>query len=585
LGDFQLADSLLAEAARGGAVLTRDGRYAGQALVAGGRPVQAGADAAGLLARLKEVEALAGQKEKAAAGLAGQQAAAEAAAAALARNRATADLNQAEKDLSLAEQEAGQAEKRRRALAGEVAETERAAEALTAKLAAGRISRAEAEARAEAARERADGLKTKLREAAEALDETRNASDEASARAAASAEKLDRARHDLDLAARWLAEAEEGLAAREAEAEGLAGEIAALTERSRDLADQVAAFPERLRLSEAALEETRRDLAGEREKYQARENTTRELRRRREELHGVLNGQETEVLALDFDLERLAENLRRDWRVVMPEPGPEPPPAASPVEEPAAASGEKAGTELPAAPTELDPLDYAGRDLPPEAESRRGTLKAKIEALGEVSLGALEKEAELKAEYARYQTQYDDLTRAIADLKAGISRINHTCRILFEETFKAVDEKFREIFPILFEGGQGWLSLTDERAPLESGVEIHVHPPGKKLLVMSLLSGGEKALTALALIFALYLIKPSPFCLLDETDAPLDEANIDRFNRLLQRLSRASQIIMVTHNKRTMTICGTLYGVTMEAPGVSRLVSVNLAEAEAIADA
>ncbi|MDR2946917.1 MAG: AAA family ATPase, partial [Candidatus Adiutrix sp.] len=196
--------------------------------------------------------------------------------------------------------------------------------------------------------------------------------------------------------------------------------------------------------------------------------------------------------------------------------------------------------------------------------------------------GAIEREAELRAEYERYQSQYDDLTRAANDLKDSIQRINHTCRLRFAETFRQVDVKFREIFPILFEGGEGWLSLTDESDPLESGVEIHVHPPGKKVLVMSLLSGGEKALTALALIFALYLIKPSPFCLLDETDAPLDEANIDRFNRLLKQLGRTSQIIMVTHNKRTMQISHTLYGVTMETPGVSRLVSVNLAEAEAL---
>jgi chromosome segregation protein len=145
-----------------------------------------------------------------------------------------------------------------------------------------------------------------------------------------------------------------------------------------------------------------------------------------------------------------------------------------------------------------------------------------------------------------------------------------------------VDAKFQEIFPVLFEGGEGWLALSEHNDALEAGVEIHVHPPGKKIMVMSLLSGGEKALTALALIFALYLIKPSPFCLLDEADAPLDEANIDRFNRLLRKLSESSQIIMVTHNKRTMQISDTLYGVTMETPGVSRLVSVSMSQAQVL---
>ncbi|MDR2443505.1 MAG: AAA family ATPase, partial [Deltaproteobacteria bacterium] len=152
-------------------------------------------------------------------------------------------------------------------------------------------------------------------------------------------------------------------------------------------------------------------------------------------------------------------------------------------------------------------------------------------------------------------------------------------------TFQQADEKFRSIFPILFEGGQGWLALTNENDPLESGVEIHVHPPGKKITVMRSLSGGEKTLTSLCLIFALYLIKPSPFCLIDEADAALDEANIDRFNRLLRNLSESSQIIMVTHNKRTMQISDMLYGVTMESPGVSSLVRVNLAEAEVLSNA
>jgi chromosome segregation protein len=168
----------------------------------------------------------------------------------------------------------------------------------------------------------------------------------------------------------------------------------------------------------------------------------------------------------------------------------------------------------------------------------------------------------------------------VKNLRDSINRINRTCKIRFSSTFQAVDEKLREIFPLLFEGGEAWLTLTDDADPLESGVEIHVHPPGKKLTVMSLLSGGEKALVALALIFALYLIKPSPFCLLDETDAPLDEANIDRFNRLLTKLGQSSQIIMVTHNKRTMQISQTLYGVTMEEPGISKMVSVSLSELE-----
>ncbi|HMK65108.1 MAG TPA: AAA family ATPase, partial [Thermodesulfobacteriota bacterium] len=129
---------------------------------------------------------------------------------------------------------------------------------------------------------------------------------------------------------------------------------------------------------------------------------------------------------------------------------------------------------------------------------------------------------------------------------------------------------------ILFQGGTARLSLTDENDPLESGVEIIVHPPGKKVTNMTLLSGGEKALTALALLFSTYMVKPSPFCLLDEIDAFLDDANVERFKSLVQSIVQDSQIILITHNRRIMEMADTLYGVTMEQPGVSKLVSVNL---------
>jgi chromosome segregation protein len=244
--------------------------------------------------------------------------------------------------------------------------------------------------------------------------------------------------------------------------------------------------------------------------------------------------------------------------------------------------GQLAASQAP--PEKLDARFWAAQDIPPGAEAIRARLRERLAAMGEISLTAIEKETELQERYDYHKKHYDDLIQAIADLKQGINRVNQTCRELFSKTFTEANAKFREIFPVLFEGGEGWLGLSDEKDPLESGVEIHVHPPGKKIMVMSLLSGGEKALTALALIFALYLIKPSPFCLLDEADAPLDEANIDRFNRLLGRLSEASQIIMVTHNKRTMQICDTLYGVTMETPGVSRLVSVSLDQAEVLSN-
>ncbi len=141
-----------------------------------------------------------------------------------------------------------------------------------------------------------------------------------------------------------------------------------------------------------------------------------------------------------------------------------------------------------------------------------------------------------------------------------------------------VNEKFQQIFPRLFGGGRAGLALTEEGPGMEQGVEIFAQPPGKKLQSVNLLSGGEKALTAVSLIFAIFLIKPTPFCLLDEVDAPLDEANVGRYNEMVREMSKQSQFILITHNKRTMEVVDTLYGVTMEEPGISKLVTVKLRE-------
>ena len=144
------------------------------------------------------------------------------------------------------------------------------------------------------------------------------------------------------------------------------------------------------------------------------------------------------------------------------------------------------------------------------------------------------------------------------------------------ETFEQVNAQLQKVFPRLFEGGSAQLVLTDPNHPLETGVEYMIHPPGKKLTRMSLLSGGEKALSAIAFIFSLFLMRPTAFCLMDEIDAPLDEANVYRFNNLLKLIGEKSQIVMVTHNKKTMEFADILFGITMETKGVSKVVSVNL---------
>ena len=211
-----------------------------------------------------------------------------------------------------------------------------------------------------------------------------------------------------------------------------------------------------------------------------------------------------------------------------------------------------------------------------EIEGKLEQQKGLRQRLGEVNLIAIKEHEALKERYEFIKNQREDLINSIESLRLAIIKINRTSLDKFKKAFQEVDRKLKEVFPILFGGGTAGLRLTDETKPLESGVLVEAQPPGKKLSHMGLLSGGEKALVAMAFIFAIYMIKPSPFCILDEVDAPLDEANIDRFNNLLNEIKRASQIIMVTHSRRTMEIVDRLYGITMEKTGVSKIVSVGI---------
>jgi len=214
----------------------------------------------------------------------------------------------------------------------------------------------------------------------------------------------------------------------------------------------------------------------------------------------------------------------------------------------------------------------------PEERERLEDLKAQAERMGAINLTAIEEYDELARRHAFLSEQKSDLERSLADLKAAIVKINRASRERFQETFDRVNEKFQQVFPRLFAGGRAGLVLTQPEGDGDAGVEIFAQPPGKKLQSVNLLSGGEKALTAVSLIFAIFLIKPTPFCLLDEVDAPLDDANVGRYNEMVREMSKGSQFILITHNKRTMEMVDTLYGVTMEEPGVSKLVSVRLSE-------
>jgi chromosome segregation protein len=210
-------------------------------------------------------------------------------------------------------------------------------------------------------------------------------------------------------------------------------------------------------------------------------------------------------------------------------------------------------------------------------ETRAKELRGLIERMGEINLTAIEESEELQTRFDFLTTQRADLESAIGQLETAIEKINRASRKRFRETFDAVNAKFKEVFPRLFGGGHGHLALTDEGDLLETGVEIIANPPGKKVSQnIELLSGGEKALTAVSLLFAIFLIKPSPFCVLDEVDAPLDEANVGRFNQAVREMTDRSQFIIITHNRRTMEIADRLCGITMEEPGVSKVVAVNL---------
>jgi len=213
-----------------------------------------------------------------------------------------------------------------------------------------------------------------------------------------------------------------------------------------------------------------------------------------------------------------------------------------------------------------------------EAQEKVGVLRQKISKLGEVNPGAVEEFEELNERFEFLKTQQQDLEESIQSLEKAIKKINQESKDRFLATFEKVSEKFSELFPLLFEGGTGEMSLIDETDPLNTGVEINVRPLGKRLRNMQLLSGGEKALVSLVMILSMFMIKPSPFCILDEVDAPLDDENLIQFSGILKELANKYQFLIITHNKLTMEDADVLYGITMREPGVSQVVSVRLRE-------
>jgi chromosome segregation protein len=217
------------------------------------------------------------------------------------------------------------------------------------------------------------------------------------------------------------------------------------------------------------------------------------------------------------------------------------------------------------------------REMPlVEIDKELSSCRKQVNQIGAVNMDAINEFKELEQRFEFLSREQEDLLTAISDLNKVIRKVNKITRERFVTTFNQINEKLNEVFPQLFQGGSAKLMMTDPEKPLETGVEFMVHPPGKRLTRLSLLSGGEKALSAIAFIFSIFLIRPAGFCVMDEIDAPLDEANVGRFNNLLKIIGQQSQIIMVTHNKGSMEFADVLFGITMEQKGVSKIVSVNL---------
>ncbi len=221
--------------------------------------------------------------------------------------------------------------------------------------------------------------------------------------------------------------------------------------------------------------------------------------------------------------------------------------------------------------------DYHLRPAPgDDVKARIDELRSLIDRMGPINLAAIEEYEEQSERFEQLTAQKNDLEQALEDLERAISKMDKDSKRRFKETFQNVNETFQKIFPKLFNGGQARLELSDPNDLLGTGVDIIAQPPGKKLGSNELLSGGEKAMTAVSLLFAIFLHRPSPFCILDEVDAPLDEANVNRFVDMVHQMTDRSQFIFITHSKVTMEKSDALYGITMEEPGISKVVTVKL---------
>jgi chromosome segregation protein len=496
-------------------------------------------------ARLAQIEELRGaararlDAEKTAAS------AAEAEAAALAERIHTADkeLVAVRHDLAAADEEAARLHRKAAVLDTERTQAEQERGTAAVRLAELEASLTTTEAERERGTERLAALATAVAAARAATEAAQAASSEARSvlaglreRAAAAEAGLRRLEDDWreledriaagTSRAAELARRREELRSERAESERLLA--VALSDRDR-VTGEAAAAEDRVR-------EIRNELEG-------REQALKERRRERDMLRDALAELEVARARTDSDLDHLVRECQQAVGV---------------------AAAEAAGG--------LSEEDRAAE--PPALEARVQELREKLERMGPVNVLAVEQAQELEERHRFLTAQRQDLVESIAEMDRAIKSIDRTSKERFREAFQVINQHFGEIFKQLFGGGTAGLSLLDEDDVLESGIDVMAQPPGKRLQNVMLLSGGEKALTAISLLFAIFQYKPSPFCILDEVDAPLDDANIGRFVRMLEGLKDQTQFVLITHSRKTMEIADQLYGVTMEEPGVSKLVSV-----------
>ena len=395
---------------------------------------------------------------------------------------------------------------------------------------------------------------------------------------------LDRAQSSLEETRTWIQQREAEIATGEERRESLANSISAAE----------AALAGRLREEEVSRQsnEQKRD-AYEREALTVRqlEEAAREVRIELESKRDEAQQAELGQREMELRLQHLDEQVRDKWQIEiahwkppLPVMDDEPEPSFVAAE---AVPGEPIREGDPVLPQSAGGLDRDARREARElaelvalgSDARRDRLaqiRKRIEAIGDVNLGAIEEHEELRERQRFLDEQRADLEASVSQLREAIARINRTSRRRFRETFDQVNERFQQNFPRLFRGGKAALSLTESEDVLEAGIEIMAQPPGKRLQSVNLLSGGEKTMTAIALLVSVFQVRPSPFFLLDEVDAALDDANVGRFNEIVKEMAADSQFLLITHNKRTIEIADVLYGVTMEERGVSKLVAVEL---------